>query len=129
VGLQGMVNRWDGQHWQRNGGEEGPNFLGMWGSAPYDFWCVGSGGAILHWSGEKPTVVPSGTTNDLHAVRGFNDKDVWAIGDQGTILHWQGSAWAPSASPSPNALLGIWGASARDVWLVGENGIVLRRGS
>ena len=126
VGLQGMVNRWDGHHWQRVGGEVGPNFFGVWGHAANDVWVVGSAGSIVHWSG-PPTTVPSGTTNDLHAVRGFGAQDVWAVGDQGTILHWQGSAWAPSKSPAPNALLGIWGANARDIWLVGENGIVLRR--
>lgn len=126
VGLQGMVNRWDGHHWQRVGGEEGPNFFGVWGSSANDVWIVGSAGAIVHWAGGAPTTVPSGTSNDLHAVRGFSEKDVWAVGDQGTILHWRGTAWAPSPSPSPNALLAVWGASARDVWLVGENGVVLR---
>jgi len=126
VGLQGMVNRWDGHHWQRVGGELGPNFFAVWGNTARDVWIVGSAGAIVHW-GDTPTTVPSGTTNDLHAVRGFGEKDVWAVGDQGTILHWQGSAWAPSTSPSPSALLGVWGASASDVWIVGENGVVLHR--
>ena len=126
VGLQGMVNRWDGHHWQRAGGEVGPNFFGIWGSAANDVWVVGSSGAIVHWN-DTPTPVASGTKNDLHAVRGFGAKDVWAVGDQGTILHWQGSAWVSSKSPSPNALLSVWGASARDLWIVGENGVVLRR--
>lgn len=125
VGLQGMINRWDGHHWQRVGGELGPNFFGVWGSAANDIWIVGSAGTIAHSSGEKPATVASGTTNDLHAVRGFSAEDVWAVGAQGTILHWQGSVWVPFSSPSPNALLGIWGSSARDVWLVGENGVVL----
>jgi hypothetical protein len=125
VGLQGMVNRWDGHHWQRIGGESGPNFFGVWGSAANDVWVVGSGGSIAHFRGEKPTIVSSGTTNDLHAVRGFAENDVWAVGDQGTILHWQGSLWAPFDSPSPSALLSVWGTSARDVWIVGENGAVL----
>ena len=124
VGLQGMVNRWDGHHWQRLGGEVGPNFFGVWGSTANDVWIVGSAGSVVHWSG-TPSTVPSGTTNDLHAVRGFGAQDVWAVGDQGTILHWKGSAWLPSPSPSPNALLGIWGPNARDLWIVGENGVVL----
>ena len=126
VGLQGMVNRWDGHHWERLGGELGPNFFGVWGSAANDVWVVGSAGSIVHWLEGKAAPVPSGTTHDLHAVRGFGAKDVWAVGDQGTILHWQGSTWAPSSSPVSTALLGIWGASAGDVWLVGENGVVLR---
>ena len=129
VGLQGMVNRWDGQHWQRIGGELGPNFLGVWGSAANDVWVVGSGGATVHWAGPTPTIVPSGTTNDLHAVRGFNAQDVWAVGDQGTILHWQGSTWAISSRPPPASLLALWGPSARELWIVGENGLVLRHGA
>ena len=125
VGLQGMVNRWDGHQWQRAGGESGPNFFGVWGSSAKDVWVVGSAGTIVHWLDGTPSPVPSGTTNDLHATRGFDAKDVWAVGDQGTILHWQGSAWTASASPSPNALLGVWGSTAHDVWAVGENGVVL----
>lgn len=129
VGLQGMLNRWDGHHWQRLGGELGPNFFGVWGSSPTDVWFVGSAGATAHWNGETPAAVPTGTTNDLHAVHGFGSADVWAVGDQGTILHWQGSAWTPSSSPTTSGLLGIWAANAHDVWIVGESGTVLRRGA
>lgn len=125
VGLQGMINHYDGSHWERVGGEEGPSYYGLWGSADSDVWIVGSGGSIKHLIAGKPTSVPSGTTNDLHAVRGFGPSDVWAVGDHGTVLHWQGSAWAPSVSPSPSALLAIWGSSANDVWVVGEDGVVL----
>jgi hypothetical protein len=125
VGLQGMINHYDGSHWERVGGEEGTSFYGLWGSAEGDLWLVGSGGAILHFSAGKPTRVTSGTTNDLHAVHGYGPNDVWAVGDHGTLLHWQGSTWTASTSPSPNALLAIGGASAHDVWIVGEDGVVL----
>jgi hypothetical protein len=125
VGLQGMLNHYDGSHWERIGGEEGPSFYGVWGSAESDVWVVGSGGAIRRISAGRPTSVASNTTNDLHAVCGFGPNDVWAVGDHGTLLHWQGSAWTPSPSPSPSALLSIWGSSPQDIWTVGEDGVVL----
>lgn len=125
VGVQGLVNRWDGHHWQRLGADYGPNYFGVWGSSPSDVWVVGSAGSIVRWSGDKSVPVASGTKNDLYAVHGFGERDVWAAGAAGTILHWQGTAWALATSPSPNALLGAWGSSASDIWLVGENGVVL----
>lgn len=92
----------------------------VWVSSTTEAWAVGHGGTIVHFEGDRETVVRSGTSESLRAVWGAARNDIWAVGPRGTILHFDGRAWTPSTSPVEDDLSSVWGSGPRDVWAVGE---------
>lgn len=70
--------------------------------------------------------IPSGTNNDLRAVKMINDWEGWAVGNSGTILHYMQGNWMAmraQRSSNPN-LCGIDFGDVNEGWAVGDNAIV-----
>jgi hypothetical protein len=70
--------------------------------------------------------IPSGTNNDLRAVKMINDWEGWAVGNSGTILRFQQGSWMPvkaQRSSNPN-LCGIDFGDVSEGWAVGDGAIV-----
>ncbi len=82
-------------------------------------WAVGENGSILHWDGQKWTMITSPTAENLNAVQMRNASDGWAVGSTGTVLRWNGTTWSPISFPTTSNLLSLSIVSADNVWVAG----------
>lgn len=110
---------------------------GIWGSGPDDIWAVGfgsggTGGAILHWDGQKWRRHPDaqGLAAKLDGVFVVNEHEAWAVGGTddnapGFIMRWDGAHWQPQPTPPAYYLSSVWGTSGQDLWAVGAHGSVI----
>jgi hypothetical protein len=99
----------------------------VWGASADDVWLVGTGGAILHYDGERLTQVRSDTTRDLFTVSG-NSEVAAAVGGFGTgvIVENEGSGWADVTPETTPQVVGVWlGEDAG--YAVGIEGAVMQR--
>jgi hypothetical protein len=123
----GTLAHWDGSAWAVHPvSGTVPLLLGVWGSAPADYWAVGDAGTILHWDGLEWRRVESGTTARLRRVWGTSATDVWAVGDLGTVLHYDGASWRRVPSGTRSTLTGVGGAGGAVV-AVGGTTVIYRR--
>lgn len=60
----------------------------IWGSGPSDVFAVGDSGTIMHYNGAQWSIMPSGTSHDLHGIWGSGPSDVFAVGDSNTVVHY-----------------------------------------
>lgn len=102
---------------------------GVWAVSPDDVFAVGHGGTILHRTGSAWTVMPSGTTSNLHAVWAASSSDVWAAGAGGIVLHFNGTAWSTVPSGRTVDVDAVWGSSATDVWFAGSTQVTRWNGT
>ena len=65
---------WNGSAWRNE--PEGAFLSSLFGTSGNDVWFVGEAGAIRHWDGAMLSIVPSGTTNGLTAIRGRRADDI-----------------------------------------------------
>lgn len=82
-----------------------PNIFDAWGTAPNDFWAVGSAGLVMHWDGtswhQEATPPVAG---DLLSISGMppdelNPVELYAVGLGGTILRFDGTSWGQHQMP------------------------------
>ena len=124
--------RFDGSAWTEAKGfppvlVRSASLFKVWGSAPDDVWLVGTGGAILHYDGERLTQVVSGTTRDLFTVSGNGERAV-AVGGFGTgvIVENDGSGWTDVTPQGTPQVVGVW-LGDQAAYAVGIEGAVLSR--
>ncbi len=100
-GIGSMIH-WDGQTFNAidNSKVWGPHSVyKMWGTSGSNFYIVGTGGSIAHYSDGNWTKMESGTTIDLRDVWGTPDGSVvWACGwsndeSQSILLKYDGTSW------------------------------------
>ena len=147
AGEMGIVLHYDGTQWT----EMKPTALrgwnsslnAVWGSSPTDVFAVGyeatfgniSGwgwGAIIHYDGQKWSLVLSGLPYDLPDVWGSSPTNAFAVGKswvnehyRGTILSYDGLGWSQQIIMEADGLNSVWGTSSSDVFAVGDNGTIL----
>jgi hypothetical protein len=64
----------------------GSNLEAVFAVTTNDVWVVGDSSQILHFQNSQWTAIPSGSTQNLHAVWA-DSTDVYAVGEKGTIVH------------------------------------------
>lgn len=124
--------RFDGDAWAEAEGfppvlVQSSSLFKVWGASADDVWLVGTGGAILHYDGDRLTQVVSGTEADLFTVNG-NPDYVAAVGgiDGGVIVENDGSGWLDVTPPGTPPVVGVW-LDADASYAVGVEGAVLER--
>jgi hypothetical protein len=88
------------------------DLLSIWGSGATDVFAVGSLGTIVHWDGNRWSLLPSGTTQTLWEVAGSGPGDVFIAAANG-LLHARARTWEPIAVAPLNGALGVWVAPSR----------------
>lgn len=141
AGASGTVLRFDGQRFERMGtpGLGRQTVYGVWGSAPDDFYAVGSAsgrdGFIWHYHGGAFEVeilprdlphVSGGEEPGFFKVFGLGD-EVWVVGAGGTILHRKGEEpFTVVPSPTRDTLFTVHGIGNRLLAVGGAgNGVLL----
>jgi hypothetical protein len=132
VGAGAFAWRYDGDSWKDVEGfppvlVNSASMFKVWGASSDDVWLVGTGGAILHYDGDRLTQVDSATTRDLFTVAG-REGIVTAVGGFGTgvIVENDGSGWKDVTPPETPHLVGVWlGPDA--AYAAGLEGAVLTR--
>jgi hypothetical protein len=125
VGKQGLVRRWDGQHWTHLAADPRVSFLGAWGPSADNVWLPAWRSHFLrrvdllfHWDGTAlREVTPPGGMKVTH-VWGTGPEDVWMVGS--AIYHWDGKAWTArpfTEARRPPDVTAIWGSGPDDVWV------------
>jgi formylglycine-generating enzyme required for sulfatase activity len=99
--------------------------IGIWGSTGHDVLAVAADGTVLHYDGEKWSVMNRGANVTLSSMWASSGRDVFAVGWDGTIVHYDGKYWAVMASGTSNNLADVWGSSSQDVFAVGLGGTIL----
>ncbi|HEU0074111.1 MAG TPA: hypothetical protein VFS30_08870 [Dehalococcoidia bacterium] len=124
--------RFDGSAWTEAEGfppvlVQSSSLFKVWGASAEDVWLVGTGGAILHYDGDRLTQVVSGTTRDLFTVSGNSERAV-AVGGFGTgvIVENDGSGWRDVTPPTTPQVVGVV-LTADSAYAVGIEGAVLHR--
>ncbi len=103
----------------------------LWSVWAYDtqniFW-VGNSGVILHFDGQKLTLLESGVGVDLYGIWGVSLGDIWACGEDGILIHYDGRKWTqyvlPDDIPRQNIRY-IWGYGPQAVYACGDDGLLL----
>ncbi len=117
---------YDGVSWQEIPVPIGPpRLLAVYALAADDVWAVGNLGAILHYDGQRWTVVQGQQDYHLLDVDFAGPDDGWAVGTHGTILRYHDSAWSPVSSPTTETLNGVVGRPWGEAWAVGSQGTFL----
>lgn len=124
--------RYDGTAWREVEGfppvlERSASMFKVWGASPNDVWVVGTGGAILHYDGERLTQVDSATTRDLFTVNGVGALAT-AVGGFGTavIVENTGEGWEDVTPEGTPQMVGVW-VGEPESYAVGVEGAVIRR--
>lgn len=130
AGNDGFAAHFDGAQWQRFEDDGVPDevLFKVWGARTDDVWAVGTGGALIHFDGERWTRHPSPTDNGLIAVWGTAADDVYAVGGApgaGVVLRYDGAAWSTFAT-APERLAGVWTAPEHPLYTAGDRGYVAR---
>lgn len=114
-----------------------PRLLAIHVFSGTDVWAVGNAGAILHYDGERWTVVQGRQDYSLLDVDFAGPGDGWAVGTQGTILRYDGHTWSPTDSATTGtlrlaqdgaqdiALNGVVSRPWGEAWAVGSQGAFL----
>jgi hypothetical protein len=102
----------------------------VWGISG-NIWAVGSGGVILHSTGNGSwTPDTSNTVANLTAVFGTGPTDVWAAGS-GVVMHSSGNgSWSAASDGVPGGVTvaGLGGVPSGPIWGVGSSWTILQRG-
>lgn len=110
----GTVYRYDGTHW--NNMINKAQLQDIWGSAPDDFFVVGSAGRILHYNGTQWSPMDSGTTTNLETVYVTENGQSAVAGGwphSGELLRYDGSDWSPVAIPTTEGINDLWGSDSK----------------
>lgn len=91
-------------------------------------WCVGDGGTILHFNGERwwPVATATHLPGPLNTVWGHRTDGVWLAGAH-YIIHRHPTAGS-SFYDSDVAVRAIWGRGPDDLWLVCDGRLVMHWG-
>jgi len=117
---------YDGKSWTETPVPIGPpRLLAVHALSDTNVWAVGNLGAILHYDGERWTVVQGQRDYNLLDIDFANVDDGWAVGTQGTILRYQHSTWSPANSPTTETLNGVVCRPRGEAWVVGSQGTFL----
>lgn len=124
----GFVGYYDGAKWE-NISPNIPNerLFSVWAANNNEVWAVGTNGTILFYNGNNWTKQESGTTLQLCAIDGLNDKNIYAVGysydyNEGVILHFDGYNWSKvylNNGAEFSAMRDIRVFSERKIWVVG----------
>ena len=88
-------------------------------------WAVGlDGGIFTGGVGKSWSVLPSPTTEDLHAVWAVNAKNLWAVGDRQIVVRNTGAGWYIEGTGDNSTLNGLWGLDSSNIWSAGTLGSV-----
>jgi hypothetical protein len=131
AGRDGFVWRFDGETWTavdlpedlpRTELGDIPSLFKVWGSSKNDVWICGGLGTLLHWNGNKLSVIPTPTEDQLFTVTGRED-EVIIVGGASSGLVLRGnledgfSKDTPSGAPllqgvtvDPDGVLYVAGA-------------------
>jgi len=126
VGEKGRVATYDGSVWSA-GLYKTATLYGVWGTSKTNFFVVGDGGTLGHFTAMGFSPVTTGTTEPLRHVWGSSGSDVYVFGDKGAMLHFNGKKWSKVTGHGATAgLRAAWGSGASDLHVVGEGGAMLR---
>ena len=106
----GAVFHFDGETWEQieaytSNGQSIPldqvlfdntPYTGIWGTSSSNLYFTGLEGKIVHWNGEKGTLMETPTTIDLDDIYGLSDNFILAAGDDflsTTALIYDGIDW------------------------------------
>ena len=85
-----------------------------------DGWAVGDAGKLIHFNGQKWSMVEKLTWNDLNALCFTDANNGWAVGDGGIILRYRNGIWTPVNSGTTMHLKDVYFTSEENGWAVGE---------
>ncbi len=115
---------YDGVRWTPTYGPATSVFHGLWSDGE-TVYVVGTEGTIQVFSGNRWTLLNSGTQADLYGVFGLDESRVAAVGAHGTFLLYDGVTWTDAQAPTDQDLKGVWIAQDGTVFAVGTDGTFL----
>jgi len=97
--------------------------LAIWGTAPGEFFAVGSRAQSGRTVGSTwmytDNTLSLGNLS-LNAVWGSSNANVLAVGGNGTAIHWDGSQWELRPTGTTYFLSAISGSNSNDVYVAGR---------
>lgn len=101
-------------------------FFDMDGAAEDDIYCVGAGGAMAHFNGNRWTLLENPTNYDLNAVRCLSSDDVVLAGNHGVLFRGTRRGWSRIGDPdyegdfSSLAAFGgrVYACTVEDLWVI-----------
>lgn len=126
VGSSGLILRIQGEAVQQvASGLTMVDLRAVHGSAPDDVWAVGRSATILHFDGQRWSLVARGPGADLNAVWASGRALAFLAGAGGTLLRWDGQTFTTESKVTLQDLYAIHGASPTRVWAGGTSGALL----
>ena len=98
----------------------------IWGSEDALFAVGNHGAAAIRQNGIWRQI-PTGTTQTLYSVWGFDDNHVYAVsGDDNTFFSWDGRSWHSAAISNANDawLTTVWGTTPNDLFVTYRDGLL-----
>ncbi len=120
VGINGLIEHWDGTQWVSVPSGTGHNLVAVSGTASDDVWAAGAK-VMLHWDGSSwsnsPSFVPDLGDNLSGGLAAISRDDAVVATYYG-CQRWDGASWQRTACGVQGGR-GIFATGSNDVWVVG----------
>lgn len=135
IAVGSVPNKWAGRAFRYDGASWQPmqlpssvgSLLDVWGSAPDEVWAVSNLSQILHYDGDRWSIVVDHPPDDIQvgpaAIWGAGPGQVFVLLPPDRVLHHDGgpaSQWTETGPEQQGIYRSLWGSSPDDLYLVGS---------